>query len=148
MKKITSILTLFILSTAFTFGQSSPAYTEKLKTMFEVSGSAVSYKAAIKQMFLMFKKQKPSVPEDVWTEFEAEFLKTSLDDLVVMLEPVYAKHLTIEDLNQLITFYETPTGRKFAKKTPMIMTESMQVGQQWGTKIGKEFQEKLKVKGY
>jgi len=148
MKKIAGMILLSLFTTTFSFSQSSPAYSTKIKTMFEVSGTAVSYKAAIKQMFTMFKQQKTNVPDSVWVEFEGEFMNTSLDDLVSMLEPVYAKHLTLDDLNQMIAFYQTPIGKKFAEKTPMITTESMQVGQQWGMKIGREFQEKLKAKGY
>ena len=148
MKKIAGIIVISLFTTTFSFSQSSPAYSAKIKTMFEVSGTAVSYKAAIKQMFTMLKQQKSNVPDSVWVEFEGEFMNTSLDDLVSMLEPVYAKHLSLDDLNQMIAFYQTPIGKKFAEKTPMITTESMQVGQQWGMKIGREFQEKLKAKGY
>jgi hypothetical protein len=79
---------------------------------------------------------------------EKEFLKTSLDDLVDMLVPVYSKHLTLDDLQKIIDFYQTPAGKKYAEKTPLIMQESMQIGQQWGMKIGQKFQEKLQEKGY
>ena len=77
-----------------------------------------------------------------------EFLNTSLDDLVEMLVPVYSKYMTQGDLEKLIEFYQTPVGKKYAKSTPMITQESMQVGQQWGMKIGQEFEKKMKEKGY
>jgi hypothetical protein len=49
---------------------------------------------------------------------------------------------------KIIEFYQTPVGKKYAEKTPLIMQESMQVGQQWGMKIGQEFQNKLQEQGY
>ena len=104
------------------------------------------YKSAINQMFVMFKSQK-DVPAEVWNDLEKEFLNTSMNELVEMLAPVYAKHLTKKDLEDLIQFYNTPVGKKFAQKSPFIMQESMQVGQQWGMKIGNDFQTKLKEKG-
>lgn len=81
-------------------------------------------------------------------EFEEEFAKTSIDDLTEMLVPVYKKYMTKEDLKELIEFYETPVGRKFAEYTPIIMQESMQIGQQWGLKIGQDFERKMMERGY
>jgi hypothetical protein len=71
-----------------------------------------------------------------------------MTDLVKMLVPVYKKHLTLADVEGLITFYKSPVGQKFAKKTPMITQESMQIGQQWGMVIGQKFADKMKEKGY
>ncbi|MCF0051940.1 DUF2059 domain-containing protein [Dyadobacter sp. LJ53] len=148
MRKFTCTMMFILTFVAFSNAQGNPEYKAKLKKMFEVSGSEKSYKVAIEQMFTMFKQQKTTVPDSIWQQFQGEFLKTSLDDLVNMLEPVYSKSLSQDDLQQLIAFYQTPIGVKYAAKTPAIMQESMQVGQQWGMKIANEFQEKLKTKGY
>jgi uncharacterized protein len=149
MKRI-SVLALLVISMTSAFGQSAnnSSYKATLKKMLEVAGTETTFKAAIKQMFGMFKQQNTKVPENVWAEFEAEFSKTSISDLVNMLEPVYAKHMTEADLNKIIEFYQTPVGKKYAEKTPFILQESMQVGQTWGMQMGQKFQEKLKEKGY
>jgi len=148
MKKLFSTLYLVIILTTLSFGQSDKEYNETLRTMFKVSGSEDSYKVAITQMFTMFKQQYSTVDAETWTELEKEFNKTSINDLVDLLVPVYQKHLTNDDLKELIKFYETPIGKKYALQTPIIMQESMQVGQQWGMKIGQDFAEKMKEKGY
>ncbi|GJM35364.1 MAG: hypothetical protein DHS20C18_43650 [Saprospiraceae bacterium] len=148
MKKIISILAFTFIFTNLSFAQVDTAYQEVLTKMFEVSGTEGAYKGAITQMFIMYKDLYPTVSAEIWTEFEKEFLNTSLTDLVEMLVPVYIKYMTKEDLEEVIAFYQTPVGKKFAKSTPMITQESMQVGQQWGTKIGQEFQQKMKEKGY
>lgn len=116
--------------------------------MFKVSGTEETYHTVIQQMFGMFKQQYPQVEEEIWDEFEKEFSKTSLDDLTEMLVPVYNKYLTIEDLEAMIEFYSTPTGKKFARNTPMITQESMQIGQEWGLKMGEDFIKKMQEKGY
>lgn len=146
-KAILSILILFVVSTA-TFAQDDTVYAEKLEQMLKLAGSEESYKVAIKQMITMFKQQYSNVEQDVWNEFEKDFAKASMKELTTMLVPVYQKHLTLEDLNGLIAFYQTPVGKKYAQKTPLIMQESMQVGQTWGMKLGQEFSEKMKEKGY
>jgi hypothetical protein len=148
MKKIISILTFSLAFFAFSFGQTNDDYSKTLKEMFKVSGSEESYQAAIKQMFVMFKQQKTNVDAKIWDEFENEFSKTSINDLADMLTPVYIQYMNLEDLKELIKFYQTPVGKKFAKSTPMIMQESMQIGQQWGMKLGEDITKKLQEKGY
>ena len=143
---LTIILLINVSLTAF--GQTDGEYSNTLKKMFEVSGSEESYRAVIQQMFTMYKKQYSDVDAAVWNDLEKEFLKTSLNELTEMLTPVYAKYMTQEDLNGIIKFYETPVGGKFAKNTPLILQESMQIGQQWGMKIGQDFANKMKEKEY
>lgn len=140
-------LSLIILG-FFTAQAQEDSYKATLLKMFTVSGTDQSYKSAIDQMIDMFKAQNSTVPEEVWDEFRIEFMKTSLADLVEMLAPVYQKYLTQKDLEDIIAFYNTPTGKKFAQNTPNIMQESMQVGQQWGMQIAQTIQEKLEEKGY
>jgi uncharacterized protein len=147
MKKIISILALSLAFIAFSFGQAEKDYSKTLKEMFKVSGTEESYQAAIKQMMVMFKQQSPNVDAAIWDEFEKEFSKTSINDLVEMLVPVYSKYMTEEDLKEMIKFYQTPVGQKFAKSTPLIMQESMQIGQQWGMKIGQDITTKVKELG-
>jgi hypothetical protein len=146
--KTLSLLTLVLFFTSFSFGQDTSDYKKALQTMFEVSGSEGAYQAAITQMFSMFKQQYANVDEQTWGELEAEFNESSILDLVDSLVPVYQKHLTLHDLNELIEFYQTPIGKKYASKTPMLTQESMQVGQQWGMKIGQDFAKKMQEKGY
>jgi hypothetical protein len=144
MKKFICLITITIISCLPTFGQNDKEYSSTLKKMFELSGSEESYKVAIKQVIYVYKSKNPY---DVnWDEIEKEFTKTSLNDLVEMLVPVYQKYMTIDDIKEIIKFYQTPIGRKYAKNTPFILQESMQVGQQWGQRIGKQIEEKLKKK--
>lgn len=148
MKNTLAIVALFMLFTFTSFAQNDKTYENTLSEMFAISGSEATFQSAIKQMLNMQKQQHPSVSAEIWDELEKEFLKTSIDDLVTMLVPVYKKHMTQSDLEGLIKFYQSPVGKKFAEKTPLITAESMQVGQQWGMKIGQAFQEKMKAKGF
>ncbi len=148
MTKVLTIVSFLFLLSVSTYGQVDTAYNKTLKKMFEVSGTEESYQAVIKQMYTMFKQQYTGVEVDLWNELEKEFSQTSMNDLTEMLAPVYSKYMTKEDLEEFIKFYQTPVGKKFAKNTPFIMQESMQIGQQWGMKIGENFKNKMKEKGY
>lgn len=148
MKKIIILSLLFVISHVGAFAQNDAAYSAKIKRMFEVSGSEQIFKTSIKSMFDIIKKQKSQVPEDVLKEYESQFLNTSLDDLVKMFVPIYQKYLTGEEVDQLIAFYQSPIGKKFAGVTPAITQESMLAGQQWGMQVFQNIQTKLKEKGY
>ncbi len=89
---------VFFIFTSISFAQEDAEYNGALKTMFEFSGTEGSYTAAIKQIFVKYKNKYPNVDATVWSELESVFLKTSLDDLVTMLAPVYNKYMTKEDI--------------------------------------------------
>jgi uncharacterized protein len=147
MKKILVISFLFatVLSAN---AQDNASYKATLKKMLESAGSQAGFQSAIKQMFTMFRQQKSNVPAEVWNALETEMEKTSIDDLTTLLTPVYQKQFTEADLKEIIKFYETPIGKKYAGAVPVIMQESMQVGQEWGMKIGQDIMQKIAEKGY
>lgn len=60
--------------------------------------------------------------------------------------PIYQKYLTIDDLKQIIAFYESPVGKKLASVTPAMTAEGMQLGQQLGMEIATQIQKELKAK--
>jgi hypothetical protein len=139
---VLSIVFVFV-ALASSFAQSTDPYYKALKEMFIASGVEETYRTAIIQMVDMYKTQMPEAPAGYWDDLQQEFLRTSIDDLVLMLVPVYQKHMTIEDLRGLVEFYQTPLGKKFITSTPAIMEESMQVGQAWGMKLGQELSKRL-----
>jgi hypothetical protein len=54
-----------------------------------------------------------------------------------LLVPIYATHLTRDEIEQLIRFYESPVGRRLTAVQPMISQESMAAGQTWGEAVGR-----------
>lgn len=148
MNKFFTSLALVLLLASSGFAQTKSAYHEKLTELFKLSGTQETYQVAIVQMFKTYKQQAKSVDAAVWDKLEKEFLKTSMDDLIEMLVPVYQKHLTIADLQGLIAFYKTPVGKKYAVSTPLITGESMQVGAEWGQKVAQKLMKTLEEEGY
>jgi len=57
--------------------------------------------------------------EEMWKNFPVDQM---LEDAV----PVYQKHLTKTDVDAMISFYSSPTGRKLLREMPAIMSEGMQ----------------------
>ena len=147
IKRIILTVALTVI-TSVTFSQSDSEYTNTLSQMMIKSGSQETFNVMLGQMTAMMKQQKPEVPELAWADLNDDLAVDALKELTVLMSPVYQKHLTLEDLKGIIAFYNTPIGKKFAKKTPLITNESMQVTQQWGMKLMGKIQQKLKDKGY
>ena len=147
MKKIILLFALSLLTATLTFSQDKAAYRESFKKMMIANGSEQTFKVVIDQMISAYKTQRPEIKQEIWDGLGASFHKIGIEELLDLLLPVYQKHLSLEDINNMNAFYETPTGRKFAEKTPAITQESMQAGQLWGQKIGEEFAKKLAEKG-
>lgn len=146
--KISILTVLLALVTTFSFCQENNAYKSSLTKLVQVSGSEAAYKGALNQMISIFKQQQSNVPKEFWDEFTIEVNKNAINQLVDLILPIYQKHLTEADLLGVIAFYETPVGKKFAEKTPLITQESMLAGQEWGKQIGQRVVDKLKAKGY
>lgn len=146
-KKILIAVTIILTGITFSQAQSTKEYQAVLKKLFELTGSEESYRIVIVQMVDIFRDNYPEAEQSLWDDLEKEFLKTSIDDLSRMLVPVYQKYLTLDDLNEMIRFYESPVGKKYAEAVPLISQESAVIGREWGEKIGEDIAKKLQEKG-
>ena len=53
-----------------------------------------------------------------------------IDDMMNAMPALYARHFTTAEIVEIGKFYKTPVGAKTLKVMPVLMTESMQLGQQ------------------
>ena len=149
MKKLLSILVLMLLFTSMSYSQDDKEYSKAIKKMYVVMGTDSSFRTIIKQSIIVYKSRYPK--ENKWNEVEAELNNTSLDDFISMLTPVYKKHLSISDIEEITRFYKTPVGQKYISSLPAITQESVKIGQKLGEeierKINKKLIEKQNIKG-
>ncbi|MCT4615543.1 MAG: DUF2059 domain-containing protein [Marinifilaceae bacterium] len=121
-------------------------YEQKLFSMFKLSGSNETYKSIVNGFVNIQKLQNDELDNSTWEIIRSEFLASSIDQLIVMLVPVYKKYLTESDLDELIKFYNSDIGKKFSKINPIITSESIMVGKEWGKIIRKQILEKVNKK--
>jgi len=79
----------------------------------------------------------PQLPREFW-DLLALRARQQASRLVDMLLPVYDEQFTVAQLRQLVAFYESPLGRHLIKVQPVIATQSVEAGRQWGAQIGAE----------
>jgi len=113
-----------------------PATAAAARRLLNVTQAA---KLAVNSMETLINAQRsanPQIPGGFWDAFIAHARRdTAL--LIDLLVPIYARHLTREEIEQLIRFYESPIGRRLTAVQPHISQESMVAGQTWGEAMGR-----------
>jgi uncharacterized protein len=71
--------------------------------------------------------QLPKFMDTFTQKFTASAPPSAVTDAMV---PVYAKHFSTEDIQQLTKFYETPLGQRVVKTMPEVAQESQMAGAQ------------------
>ena len=55
----------------------------------------------------------------------------NIDDIINQLIPVYEKHFTSQDLQELIAFYESPVARKLFRVEPLLLKDVMETSRRY-----------------
>ncbi len=118
---------------------------EDIRKLMELTGAGNLAVQILHQMLEPMRRALPQVPEEFWARFMA---KVDTDEIIDMTVPIYSKHLTHDEIEQLLEFYQSPVGRKLIAALPSIMSESMQAGQRWGEQLARQVREELEAEGY
>ena len=121
------------------------AKRKKVVKLLEVTGAADLGKQMMDQMLGAFEGSTPGVPEEFWNGFRSE---VDTEELVELMVPIYARHLSEAELDALIAFYSSEHGRSIVRKMPQVVQESMLAGQEWGADLAREVLERLEASGY
>jgi hypothetical protein len=119
-----------------------PATAATVRRLLDLTGAA---KLALQNMEALLPAQRaanPQIPAAFWDAFLAH-ARRDIPQLVDSLIPIYAGHFTKAELDHLVRFYESPIGRRLAEQQPLILQESVQVGQRWGSAIGRQVGDSL-----
>ncbi|MBW2736199.1 MAG: DUF2059 domain-containing protein [Deltaproteobacteria bacterium] len=128
-----------------TSAEAGSAKLKKIHKLLKLTGAAAMGDQIMRQMLSSFKTRLPKVPHKFW---DTLISRKDIDGLIKEVAKVYEKHLPMKDVDGLIKFYSTPLGRRFVKLQPLLMRDSMVVGQKWGQRIAMRAQKKLKAKGH
>jgi uncharacterized protein len=141
MKRLLVVLVLGFLSATACVAQQAasdqPASKEDVERFLDAMHTRELMKSTMKavssQMRQMMHDQlqkAPNLPPDAEAQMNQMYdkiLKTMpTDELLDSMIPVYQKHFTKGDIDSLIAFYSTPTGKKMVAEMPAITQEAMQ----------------------
>jgi hypothetical protein len=145
-------------ATAHAADEVSAGERKKIVELMEVMGMKnitrqVSLGVA-KQLALGLKEAQPDIDRkafDIVLSTSDEMLSARSDELLAQIVPLYAKHFTEAELDELLAFYRSPIGRKTNETMPGLMQESMELvakeAQSSIPKIKERVTEQLRAEG-
>jgi hypothetical protein len=142
MRRLAVLLVLGLVCAVSTNAQQSlkdaAATKEDIEKYFNVMHSremmTKMVEAMSKPMHQMTHEQYLKNRDKLPADFEARMNKMMddmmksfpWDEMLDAMVPVYQKHLTKGDVDALVTFYSTPTGKKLLREMPAITQEAME----------------------
>jgi hypothetical protein len=141
MKTRRLLAILFALASSVTFAQTpdaAPSTRADILRLFDVMQIREQMRNVMEQVIQQtktmsheaIKNRRPGITAEELARMDAmseqtmkEFpIEGILDDMI----PVYQKHLTKTDVDAMIAFYSTPTGKKILREMPAMTAEGMQ----------------------
>lgn len=154
MKKIIFILTAMFLIAGHGFAgvaKNTRATADKLLALFNMEESyEQSMEQAMKMSLGMIDSQdlpaqaKREAKEAAETGMKIAMKKFTWNKMKGMFVDIYAEVFTVEELEGMIAFYESPIGRKFLKKQPQLAAATMKKMQIVMQEMMPEIQEEVK----
>lgn len=114
---------------------------QSVRRLLEVTGAAKMGDQVFSGMLDHFKKM-PNLPQGFIETFRK---RANTNELLEMIVPVYMNHLDQSTMEAAITFYESPEGIKLITKQPLLVQESMQIGQKWGQDLALKVMQELQA---
>jgi hypothetical protein len=125
-----------ILVFTFVFSVQSVAQTAEFRNavrdLAEKSGILSSLtEGGVEAVIDSLKEVYPEVESEYWLKKSGELEKSAKDEVAEYLVVSYAEHFSVEEINALIEFYETPEGRKWASLMPVLVMSHKEAGERW-----------------
>ncbi len=126
--------------------QVEPEKAAAIRQLLQVTEAAELMVTSIETSMPVQRAANPEIPDVFWEEFAAR-LQQDVDGFIELLVPLYDRHLTLDEIRQLIDFYESPLGRRLVEVQPTLAAESMLAGQEWGGRLSMEVAADLAKRG-
>lgn len=88
---------------------------------------------------------RPQIEKDIDAMMPVllEGVNSRINEITDQMAGVYARTFTVDEMRQLIAFYQTPVGQKLLEKLPTLVQESMSIGQAWGRRLATELRDSM-----
>lgn len=132
---------LLLLCSAPVLRAQDAAYIAQYNAMQKANGTEAMQRAMLEATLDMQAKD-PNMDPEFLKRFRKEVLGR-LDELNAQIATLYFERFSLQELEELTAFYETPAGRKLAKEGPELVEASTRVGAAWGEQVALEVLEKM-----
>jgi hypothetical protein len=107
----------------------APAIEQLLDLTGVLTAAAVTAQQAVGELHAA----NPSFPDEVWASYAARV--SDRQTLTALYTPIYAAHLSEDDVGGLVAFYRSPSGTHLREVLPQIGQESRAAAQRFAGEI-------------
>jgi hypothetical protein len=125
--KIIILLTLQFLLFSAALGDES-THRQAAEKLLNFSGVKQALDKSVEQMLIIQIQQRPTLApyKKIMLQFLQKYM--SFESLREELVSIYVEEFTERELNEIVAFYSTPTGRKTIEKLPVLASKGAQLG--------------------
>jgi len=117
-----------------------------IRKLIELTHVAANMTQGMDLMAQNQRQANPQIPAAFWDAFLKK-AHEGVPALVDSLVPIYARHFSQAELDQLAVFYATPLGQRLVIEQQGIAAESLEMGRKWGAAIGQQVGDSLQRAG-
>lgn len=146
------MIAVFVLGAAFAANAQAPSANQlKLaRQVVDTSGAAKSFDSVIPQIFQQvyatYTQQNPDLSKEIAGAMQGlipEFDKRK-EEIAVIVSRSFADKFSEAELNDILAFYNSPTGKKLVGEHSEILRDAFGKTQEWGGKLSQQLVDRLK----
>lgn len=145
--KAFTLLLLVLLPRVLHAQTVDPAKRQQVEELIRLTGVNAIMGQMVDQCVALAKSHNPTVPDSFWQQ-ERRTLVSDAGTINEAQIAVFAKNLSVEDLQALVAFYKTPAGQHYIRVLPAMTQESMQAMQAWAKQASAQTVQRLRAAGY
>jgi hypothetical protein len=166
MSRLSGLVAAAALALSLALGVAAPALSQEIspeqlalaRKYVDLTDKALIYEATMvmtaEQTSKLLTQQNPEIATQINDAIgkALEARRGKKDELFNQIARIYAVSFTPDELQQIVTFYETPTGQKLLGQSMSINQDVQKVMKIWtsnnGTEFVREVRAALKAAGY
>jgi uncharacterized protein len=101
----------------------------------------------VAQMTQGLRQARPDIPKnalDFLPEVVSEVLTDDKRFFADLFISMYHQHFSLEDIQNMLAFYESPTGQKVIEKQTLMLQQGMVIGGEWGRRLQPEINRRVR----
>lgn len=118
---------------------------EKIYKLLELTNISKEADDTIQSLIEYFEQLAPHLPDNYLKDLSDQF---SGEDYLKKLAPIYDKIFTMKEIDDLNSFFSSPSGEKFINSLQEISMQSYQAKQEWEAEMAMKIKKKLEEDGY
>jgi hypothetical protein len=128
----------------------SPDALAAAKELIIASKAGEQVKALVPLLMQQLKpaivQNRPQVERsyDAMMPIMLEAMNSQIETFMEATAVVYANNFTAEEMREIAAFYRRPVGQKLLQKLPVVMQQTMMVGQKFGEAMGRDLEDKIR----